>query len=208
MCYIGSYTTGPRNFRMGRGNRRNFVSTYADDSWNYHEGDSVRVVCYTNAGGARLLLNGRPLNSSFQRDEQTGVLYCDVKYEPGILRCEADNGASYELKTSGQPVALRLKTDSAAHVFVEVVDADGRLVKNADHEVTLMVRGARFLGMENGNIMDSTIAGRQQKNRLRVFGGKLVGYLQSQKGEEVTVRAFSPFLQSAELTFTCRALPH
>ena len=204
MCYIGTYPIGRRYTRMMRG-RSTFVSTYADDSWNYREGDSIRVVCYTNAGGARLLLNGKVMDSSFQRDEQTGVLYCDVKYEPGILRCEADNGAIYEVKTSGTPVALRLTTDSAAHVFVEVVDGEGRLVKNADYEVTLNVKGTRLLGMENGNIMDCTAAGRQQKNRLRVFGGKLVGYLKKNKGEEVTVHASSPFLQPAELTFTYKA---
>ena len=203
MCYIGTYSIGTGNGRFGRGNRRSFVSTYADDTWNYHEGDSVRVVCYTNAESAHLLLNGKPLDCAFRRDLQTGVLYCNVKYEPGILRCEADNGAAYELYTSGQPVALRMTTDSTAHVFVEVVDAEGRVVKNADHEVTLTVRGARLLGMENGNIMDCTAAGRQQKNRLRVYGGRLVGYLQSSRSEEVTVRATSPFLQSAALTFIC-----
>ena len=203
MCYIGTYSVGTGNGRFGRGNRRSFVSTYADDTWNYHEGDSVRVVCYTNAESAHLLLNGKPLDCAFRRDLQTGVLYCNVKYEPGILRCEADNGAAYELYTSGQPVALRMTTDSTAHVFVEVVDAEGRVVKNADHEVTLTVRGARLLGMENGNIMDCTAAGRQQKNRLRVYGGRLVGYLQSSRSEEVTVRATSPFLQSAALTFIC-----
>lgn len=207
VCYIGTYSVGMQNGRFGRngrGNRRSFVSTYADDSWNYREGDSIRVVCYTNAEGARLLLNGKPVGRTFQRDEQTGVLFCDVKYEPGTLRCEADNGAAYEVCTSGEPVALRLTTDSTAHVFVEVVDGEGRVVKNADHEVTLTVRGARLLGMENGNIMDSTAAGRQQKNRLRVHGGRLVGYIQSQTGEEVTVRASSPFLQSAVLTYSCK----
>jgi hypothetical protein len=141
------------------------------------------------------------VENTFLRDEQTGVLYCDVKFEPGTLSCEADNGAVYEIKTSRQPVALRLTTDSAAHVFVEVVDHEGCVVKNADYEVTLTVRGARLLGMENGNIMDNMATGRQQKNRLRVHGGRLVGYLQPQKGEEVTVCASSPFLQSAELTF-------
>ena len=204
MCYIGTYSIGTGNGRFGRGNRRSFVSTYADDSWNYRAGDSVRVVCFTNADGARLLLNGKPVDRNFRRDQQTGVLYCNVKYEPGTLRCEADNGAVYEICTSGQPVSLRLTTDSVAHVFVEVVDAEGRVVKNADHEVTLTVRGARFLGMENGNIMDSSAAGRQQKNRLRVNGGRLVGYFEPQTGEEVMIRASTPFLQSAELTFNCK----
>ena len=99
---------------------------------------------------------------------------------------------------------MRLATDSVGHVFVEVVDEQGVLVKNADHEVSLTVSGARLLGMENGNIMDSQLNSRQARNRLRVNGGRLVAYLQTQKEEEVTVRASSPFLQSAELVFVPR----
>jgi hypothetical protein len=52
--------------------------------------------------------------------------------------------------------------------------------------------------------MDSQLNSRAAKNRLRVNGGRLVAYLQTQKEEEVTVRASSPFLQSAELTFVSR----
>ncbi|MBR6276027.1 MAG: glycoside hydrolase family 2 [Prevotella sp.] len=201
VCYIGTYPASSQRGRNGRGNRNPGVSTYASDTWNYTDGQRVRVVCYTNANDARLSLNGHPLDVQFQRDPQTDVLYCDIEYHPGTLRCEAVNGAVYEIRTSGAPSALRLSTDSVAHVFVEVVDIDGNVVKNADYEVTLMMRGARLLGLENGNIGDTSVNGRRQVNRLRVHGGRLVGYLQGQKEEEVTVRASSPFLQSAQLTF-------
>jgi hypothetical protein len=158
------------------------------------------VVCYTNAPSARLTLNGQPYGGDFISDPQTGVLYQDVEYQQGVLRCEAANGAAYEIKTTGQPVALRLTTDSVAHVFVEVVDADGNVVKTADQEVTLTVRGARFLGMENGDIMDASVTGRQAKNRLRVRGGRRVGYFQlPESANEVTIQASSSFLQSAEI---------
>ena len=212
VCYIGTVAhRGNGGYRANRPNRPNRmqgpqVNSYTTDSWNYREGDRVRVVCYTNAPSARLLLNGQPLDAEFQRDTQTDILYCDVDYKPGILRCEASNGAAYEVKTSGQPYALQLTTDSVGHVFVEVVDEQGVLVKSADQEVSLTVSGARLLGMENGNIMDSQLNSRPAKNRLRVNGGRLVAYLQTQKEEEVTVRASSPFLQSAVLTFTCKAL--
>ena len=124
-----------------------------------------------------------------------------VAYEPGTLRCETDNGASYELVTTGKPSALKLTTDSVAHVFVEVVDENGNTVTTADNEVTLMVRGARLLGMEHGNITDATITGRQQRNRLRTHNGRLVAYIQPEEGEKrFTVRASSPFLEGQTLT--------
>jgi hypothetical protein len=161
----------------------------------------VRILCYTNGTSARLFLNGKPVDATFQRDPQSDILYTDIRYEPGVLRCEADNGASYEIKTSKAPYALRLTTDSLAHVFVEVVDEDGVPVKSADNEVRLQVRGARLLGMENGDIMDSSITGRQQRNMLRVHQGRLVAYLDAHEND-VQVTATSPFLKPAQLSIS------
>ena len=159
----------------------------------------MRVMCYTNGQSARLTLNGQPLEAQFQRDRQTGILFCDIEYKPGTLRCEADNGASYELKTSGAPAALRLTTDGHTHVFVEVVDKDGILVRNADCQVTLSVQGGRLLGMENGKIMDTSVSGRQRPGRLRVHGGRLVAYVELLPGQQARVEASSPFLPTSEL---------
>ena len=154
-----------------------------------------------NAASARLLLNGQPVDSEAKRDKDTDILYWDIAYQPGILRCEASNNASYEIKTTQAPHALRLTTDSCMHVFVEIVDQDGKLVKSADNEVTLTVNGGRLLGMENGNIMDSSITGRSQPNRLRAFGGCLVAYILPQQDKDVTIKATAPFLQDAEIKF-------
>ena len=197
VCYIGTIP----NFQQREGRpsrRRNNVSPYATDTWNYREGQQVRVVCYTNAGNARLLLNGKEVGGQPQRDTETDILYWDIPYEPGKLRCEADNGASYEILTAGRPYALRVTTDSVAHVMVEVVDEQGHLVPTADNEVTLNIRGARLIGMEHGNAADATITTRQQRNRLRTYGGRLVAYIQTDG--QFTVSASSPFLQGQELT--------
>ncbi|MBR1414420.1 MAG: glycoside hydrolase family 2 [Prevotella sp.] len=202
VCYIGTYPAGGQ--RGGGARRRNggYVSPYAADTWNYREGDRVRVVCYTNAASARLLLNGQPVDGQMQRDEQTGILYQDVDYASGVLRCEADNGASYEVKTAGQPAALRLTTDGRMHVFVEVVDEQGNVVRNADNAVTVNVRGGRLLGLENGNIENNHSPRRapdyRPQSHLRAYGGRLVAYVQPQG--PTTVYATSPFLQAAEIT--------
>ncbi|MCR4604068.1 MAG: DUF4982 domain-containing protein [Prevotella sp.] len=201
VCYIGTQpamTTGRRGGRRGQGNN---VHSYAPDLWNYEKGQKVRVMCYTNEPTATLLLNGRELDVTFERDEQTEILFCDVDYEPGTLRCETQQGASYELHTFGAPAALRLTTDSLMHVFVEVVDKDGNLVKTADQQVTLMVRGGRLLGMENGDIMDATATGKARKNQLRVNGGRLVAFVAPAEGETVTIHASAPFIESAEIQF-------
>lgn len=194
VCYIGSAPSSPR--------RRGTTATpYASDNWNYREGQQVRVMCYTNAPSASLTLNGQPVGGKPQRDKETDILYWDIEFHPGTLRCEATNGASYEMKTTKEPHALRLTTDSLAHVIVEVVDEDGNLVKQADNEVRLSIRGARLLGMENGDIMDSSVNGRQRTNSLRVHNGRLVAYIFPSRDDEIVVHASASFLQSAEIRF-------
>ena len=211
VCYIGTYPIGPQRHGSRQNNRRTYyVSPYATDTWNYEEGQTVRVVCYTNAPSARLLLNGQPVGAEAQRDAETDILYWDIPYQPGTLRCEAANGSAYDIRTTKVPYALRLTTDSEAsypntssavcQVFVDIVDESGNLVKQADNEITLHVQGAKLLGMENGNIMDTSVAGRQRKNTLRAHQGRLVAYIEPlHRDGEVSIRATSPFLLSAQM---------
>ena len=204
VCYVGTYPAGGQRGGGARRRGGGYVSPYAADTWNYREGDRVRVVCYTNAASARLLLNGQPVDGQMQRDEQTGILYQDIDYASGALRCEADNGASYEVKTAGQPAALRLTTDGRMHVFVEVVDEQGNVVKNADNAVTVNVRGGRLLGLENGNIENNHSPRRapdyRPQNHLRAYGGRLVAYVQPQRLGQTVVTATAAHLQPAEIT--------
>lgn len=201
VCYIGTYPVGAQRYGSRNNNQHTtHVSPYATDIWNYAEGQRVRVVCYTNAKTAHLTLNGQPIGGKPQCDEGTGILYWDIDYTPGILRCEAENQASYEVKTTKAPHALKMTTDGKAHIFVEVIDEDGNLVKQADNEVTLMVRGARLLGMENGNMQGGSLPFSQRTPRLRVQSGRLVAYIQPQGSAPITATASSPFLEPDTLT--------
>ena len=226
VCYIGTYAMMNRgNGRRSRDNRQ-FISTYAPALWNYDEGQRVRVVCYTNAPSARLFLNDEAIGGEPTRDEATSVLYWDITYRPGTLRCEATNGATASVVTCGRPFALRATADKSAlaaaddvvQVTVEVVDEEGRLVPLADNEITCMTQGpARLLGLENGDARDIS---DKTDNRCRVHGGRLVAFIA--RGEarqpaawqnapwssqpdtpstsQATIRFSSPLLQSTALT--------
>ena len=215
VCYIGTYPSGPQHYGSRNNNQRTtHVSPYALDTWNYEPGQPVRVVCYTNAPDARLTLNGQPVGGPPQRDPKTDILYWDIEYQPGTLRCETvgntapnphapssdlQGRTAFEIHTTKAPHALRLTSDGGMHLFVEVVDEDGHLVRQADNEVTLTVRGARLLGMENGNMMTPTSAPSRQP-RLRVANGRLVAYIHSHGSGPVRIQATSPYLRSASLT--------
>ena len=208
VCYLGTYPLRRPDNRRYRGRAPRIpVSPYAPAVWNYDDDVNIRVVCYTNAPSARLMLDGEPYGGEAKRDEETGILYWDTEYRPGTLRAEASNGASAEIITSGRPCALQLTMDKIAfsrpgeviHVHIKVVDEEGDLVSLADSEITCNIIGpARLLGLENGDIRDTS---DKTDNRCRARGGRLTAYIAANatmSRQPVTIRVTSPLLVAAE----------
>ena len=199
VCYIGTYPAMQPGGRRNRG--RNWVSPYAPAIWNYEEGQRVRVVCYTNAPSARLLLNNTPVGGDPKRDKDTDILYWDIDYQAGTLRCEATNGATSAITTCGRPYALRATLDPAASasgdvvlIHVEVIDEDGNLVPLADNDITCHIDGtSRLLGLENGDISDTS---NKTDRHERAHAGRLLAYITP---GTATIRFTSPLLRPAEV---------
>lgn len=195
VTYIGTYPAAPR------------LSPDAWDSWNYRPDEPVRVMCYTNAPQARLLLNGKEVGALKPNDDQTGIISWDIPFREGTLRaegCDTDGRvlSAYEIVSSGRPYALRATADrhvlradrGVAHIQVEVVDEKGTVVKLSDNDISCHIEGpARLLGLENGNNTDMSDYTARHR---RVFHGNLLAYLQGtgEKGE-IVVRFTSPLLQ-------------
>lgn len=199
VTYVGTYP------------KHDWVSMDAWDLWNYEPGQLIRVVCYTNAPQARLLLNGKEVGQMKPYDDKSGIIYWDIPYQDGELRAEGCDAtgkvlSSYAIKTSGRPYALRATVDkevlspdkATAHVTIEVVDEQGTIVKLGDNDVTCQIEGpARLLGLEgsnNGDMSDYT------DNHHRAFHGRLLAYIQTtgEKGE-IRVKLTSPLLKGAEV---------
>lgn len=199
VTYIGTYP------------KHDWVSMDAWDLWNYEPGQLIRVVCYTNAPQARLLLNGKEVGQMKPYDDKSGIIYWDIPYQDGELRAEGCDAtgkvlSSYVIKTSGRPYALRATVDkevlspdnATAHVTIEVVDEQGTIVKLGDNDVTCQIEGpARLLGLEgsnNGDMSDYT------DNHHRAFHGRLLAYIQTtgEKGE-IRVKLTSPLLKGTEV---------
>ena len=188
VCYIGAYPRSGQGRGGAGGNRGrrggDFVSSSAPASWNYADGQAVRVVCYTNAPTARLFLNGQPIGGEPARDAQTEILYWDINYAAGTLRCEAGNGATAEISSFGQPVALSAKTvneqplsqGDVAIIDIEVVDADGHLVSLSDANISCFADPPlRLIGLENGDNRDT---GDKNSFSRRAKGGRLKAYVE------------------------------
>lgn len=207
VTYIGTYPA----YSNPRYPNRTYLSPDALDVWNYDPGQNIRVVCYTNAPQARLLLDGKVVGEMKPYDEKTGIIYWDIPYQAGELRAEGCDAAGnvlsdYTIKTSGRPYALRVTADhttlskdrATAHITVEVVDEHGTIVKLGDNNITCHIEGpARLLGLEGS---DNSDMGDYTDNRQRVYHGRLLAYIQT-VGEAGTVRVkfTSPLLQGAEV---------
>jgi beta-galactosidase len=192
-------------------------------NWADHEGQSIPVLAYTNCDAVELYLNDRFIGEKrleFPRQGTSGGwnsyarpqvfpttadlhLSWDVPYEPGVLRAVGKRAGEVvvttEVRTAGQPAALRLRVDRAeirsgirdvAHVEVEVVDANGVVVPAADDLVRFTVEGpARLLAVGNGSPADHS---SYQAGERRAFHGLLLAMIQStdQTGRvRVTARA-------------------
>ena len=203
MAYIGTY-------RIDKGHE--YLSMYAEPTWNYRNGEIVRVACYTNCEEAELLLNGKLTGERKKYDDNTGILYWDMPYQPGKLTVRGFNSnkqvVENTIRTTGRPYALRaesnkngLHTDKdLAIVTIHVVDELGNEVWFADDNITCQIDGpAKLLGMENGAPDDM---GDWNDNIQRACRGRLVCYIQSTKKEgEVFVNFSAPWLKTTRVSF-------
>ena len=203
VTYIGTYPKQPG---------QEHLSTEAWDIWNYQPGELIRVVCYTNAPQARLLLDGKEIGAMKPYDDHTGIIHWDIPYQAGELRAEGCdmNGkilSTYTIKSSGRPYALRASIDkpvlspnkATAHITIEVVDENGTVVKLGDNDITCRIEGpARLLGLEGSNNTDMS---DYTDNHHRAYHGRLLAYIQTtgEKGE-IRVRLSSPLLEGTVVT--------
>lgn len=217
VCYIGTYPVGGRRGRNGAG-----VSAEALDTWNYNDGQTVRVVCYTNSPQARLLLNGKTVGETKAKDARNGIVYWDIPFEAGDLTAVgvSDDGkdeATYTIHTNLRPCSIRARFDNANgrgvpaaeadgsafginHLLVEVIDDNGNVVRMADNNITCRVEGpARLLGLEGS---DNTDMGNYRDNQQRVHNGRLLAYVRnlSHTGT-VRITLSSPLLQECTVSY-------
>jgi beta-galactosidase len=140
----------------------------------------------------------------------------DVPYEPGTLKAVGTKDGkvvgTVEVSTTGEPSAVRLTVDRAeiaadrrdvAHVAVEVLDSQGRVVPTADNEVAFVVEGeGRLIGLDNG---DPQSHEDYKAARRKAFNGMCLAIVQSTgKSGRIRVTANSSGLQPANLTISTR----
>ncbi len=180
-------------------------------SWCFMEGAEIEVICLTNCHKTELFLNGESLGTKSIKDNDQAYLTWTVPFEKGELRAISmdEEGRIYEdvLKTNGAPAGIKLSsTDKKimadgldmTHVILEIVDSDGYHVDNAHDLIYVSIEGpGRILGLENGNLEDTTPYNQSYR---RAHNGRLLIYVAStpEKGT-IRVKAEANRLKSSHV---------
>jgi len=178
-------------------------------TWPGLDGVAIPVIVYSNCERVELFLDGESLGVQ-EADVEAMQLRWDVEYRPGVLKAVGYRGdaaaAACVHATASAPAAIKLACDEntiradrtgIAHVTVTIVDAEGRLVPHAAHNITIEIDGpAGLIGLENGDPVDST---NYKLNHRRAFHGMMLAIVQA-GGESgtVTVRADAEGVAGAE----------
>ena len=187
-----------------------YVDTSAPQVWNYEEGQTVRVVTYTNCEAAELWLNGKKVGERKAYDDSNAIIWWDVTYAAGILEVKAFNGndevAHDRIVSSGLPYAIvaslnkdEYKKGEYAMVRIAINDKAGNPVVLADNAVTCEVEGpAELVAIESG---EGNAADNFRDNVQRCYGGKLLAYIKVNGEGPIKVSLKSALLKSCNLEF-------
>jgi beta-galactosidase len=218
MAYIGTYPNGDEEMKDVWSQHENKNKKKIDEIpsmdawpvWNYEVGQSIRVVVYSNAPTAKLLLNTKEVGATKEYNDNTGIYFWDIPYEAGKLEVVGMDKSSNEIvrhsiQTSGRPYALVVKNkdiavakNGIALVEIEVVDENGLKVQLADNEITCHISGdAKLLGLEGS---DNTDMGNYTDNKQRAYQGRLLAYIKAnENSQEIKVKFLAPLLKSEEM---------
>jgi beta-galactosidase len=152
-------------------------------TWPGEEGKKMNAVVYTRCQSVKLELNGKVIGEQKVPKDSITVTF-EVPYEVGTLVAKGyDNGkevVSSVLRSSGTPVAIRLKADrnkiranrnDLSYVNVEIVDAKGNVVPNIDNlEISYTLSGnGELAAVGNANPVD--VSSFQQPKK-KVYHGQ------------------------------------
>ena len=190
--------------------------------WNWKDGETVRVLAYTNAHTVELVLNGKSLGERSYVNKTTswgapyketteGKTYLEwaVPFKSGTLEAIAKDEAGKviardKVVTAGAPASVRLTADrqvitadgkDTSFITVDVVDSEGNIVPNANNLVNFTLSGnGELVGVDNG---DGASVERYKDNKRKAFNGKALAIIQSDKqAGEMTLNASSSGLAS------------
>ena len=180
-------------------------------SWT--AGTSVTVWVYSNADSVELFLNDKSQGSKTISATAAHAQW-SVPFATGTLQAKATKGgavvATDTVQTAGAAAALALKADrpsitadgrDLAYVEVDIVDAQGVVVPQANNKVDFTISGpGALVGLDAG---DSTNHDSYKGTSHAAFSGKLMAIVQSTAtAGKITLKATSGSLTGGSIDIT------
>jgi len=186
----------------------------ADWSPDNRAAHDEKVEVASNAEAVELLLNGKSLGRKPRNADDSAIAWT-APFAPGELRAVGYRGGRKVgedvLRTASAPAAIRLIAeaptvgsgfDDVVAIRLEVVDAKGVLVPNAQDMLTVSVTGSGTLvALDNASVTDHTTFA--SPNRA-VAGGKAVAFIRGKGAGRVTITVTAPGLKTGSATLTAR----
>jgi beta-galactosidase len=183
-------------------------------TWPGAEGKPLAVRVYSSGDRVELSLNGKVVAAKSLAEADHMRAEFQVAYAPGTLEAIAYRGgteiARRQLKTAGPPAAVRLTPEprgkwaglsSLAYVGIEIVDARGDRVPDAELDLALKIDGAAEL-IALGSANPKATSGFQSST-AKTWDGRALAILRSRGNTgDVRVTAESPKLASGSARFT------
>ncbi len=155
--------------------------------------------------------------ASLKRQQRYRLMWMDTKYEAGTVKVVAYNEAGEavaekEVKTAGKPHHIELEVDRStikadgrdlAFVTVKVVDKDGNLCPDAQHEIKYSVKGnGWYRAGASGNPVSLELF---HLPKMKVFNGMMTAIVQStDEAGEITLTATAKGLKAAKIVITTK----
>jgi beta-galactosidase len=187
-------------------------------SWAGNEGKTMDVRVFSNYQVIRLELNGKIIDEKSITEKSNLIATFKVPYEPGVLKAIAlNNGievASKELKTTGAPAKIRLSADRStikanrndlSYVKVEITDAQGNLIPDANIPVTFSVSGVGEIA-GSGNACPTDMESFNNKI-CKTYRGQALAILRPLKGKNtgtITLRAEANGLATGKINIVVK----
>lgn len=179
--------------------------------WNWPKGKLVDVwAYYNNADEVELFLNGRSLGVKKKEGDNLHLMW-RVKYEPGTLlaisKLHGKTVLTRQIKTAGKPAKIKLTADrktidangeALSFVTVEILDASGNPVPEADNLIDFSISGPGFIaGVDNG--LQTSMESFKASHR-KAFNGLCLAIIQSSGKEgKILLKASSKELEGASV---------
>lgn len=178
-----------------------FVSEVREQQhWNYHTGDTILVMAYTNCAAAELFLNGKPIGKK-SLDPANSSLWWHIPYEPGEISVVSTGPDGISLRSSLKTVsgassigifteAAEIRADRQDISIIELIlkDKDGNPAYLATNRIDFEISGpGRIIGTDNG---DATCLDNLKLPWRKCYQGRCIAIIQSTGAPgTITVRA-------------------